>query len=601
MEERVASPGGRRRSLALLALSVLVVLSAAAFLVLVPRWVEAQVRRKLQTAAARAGLSASVDVVRFRYTGPLELRGLRLSHPSGVALRAGELLVGWSLRGEGALGRVRSVSHHALRLVGPRGLSADVADAAWEVALSRRSAVLRRRGAPDSLRVRLAAGGAEVEVDRLDLGRLVRPSSNGRLLLRLGTWSGVLGVTAAGGRIRLTTLLRVSGAQLPSVAALDADAPEGDANGEAPMGAPLDAEASADVEADRAAGRLDVPCWRVEGRGLHASGSARLLAEAGDAWLDAELPAVRLELGRTLSVSGISLPDELRAVGPDLGSVTFSGRVTARLSDPDSVAVEQRLSYAGPEAARRALAYLNGPFVHAFEDPGGTPRRILVSPESPDFVPIEEVPPVLVRALTLAEDADFWGHAGVDLHAIVHAAVTNFSRGERRRGGSTISQQLAKNLFLSREKTYGRKLQELALTFLLEAAVPKRRILEVYLNVIEWGPGLYGLRPASRRYFGKEPAELSPREVAFLVTLIPGPRKYQRSIAGGVLSPRFAAMVDRLLAKLRSVEALTEVEYAGAMGEELRLTEASVGPPAAPVTGEEVAPAEPDPDGVEDE
>ncbi|MDL1950149.1 hypothetical protein FBQ97_10095, partial [Acidobacteria bacterium ACD] len=414
--------------------------------------------------------------------------------------------------------------------------------------------------------------------------------------LRLGTWSGVLGASAAGGRLRLTTLLRVSGAQLPSVEALDAEEPEGEENGDAPMGAPLDAEATADVEVDRAAGRLDVLCWRVSGRGLLASGSARLLAGSGDAWLDAELPEVRLELGRTLSVSGIALPDEVRAVGPDLGTVTFSGRVTARLSDPDSVVVEQKLAYAGPQTARRALAYLNGPFVHAFEDADGAPRRILVSPESPDFVPIEEVPPVLVRALTLAEDADFWGHPGIDLHAIVHAAVTNLSRGERRRGGSTISQQLAKNLFLSREKTYGRKLQELALTFLLEAAVPKRRILEVYLNVIEWGPGLHGLRPAARHYFGKEPSELSPREVAFLVTLIPGPRKYQRSIAGGVLTPRFGAMVNRLLAKLRSVEALTEVEYAGAVGEELRFVDGAVGPTAPAVTGEEMEPPPPPPE-----
>jgi len=85
------------------------------------------------------------------------------------------------------------------------------------------------------------------------------------------------------------------------------------------------------------------------------------------------------------------------------------------------------------------------------------------------------------------------------------------------RGASTITQQLAKNLFLSRDKQLGRKLQELAITFLLESALGKDRILEIYLNIIEWGPDLRGLRPAARRYFGREARELTPAEMAFLV------------------------------------------------------------------------------------
>ena len=599
MEEQAEANGRRLRPLLLAGLAVLLLLAAAGWvlLVFVPGRIEAAVERRLVRGAGRAGLSASVEAVRFHYTRPLQIRGLRLSHPSGTAFEAAEVLVGWSLRGEGALGRVRTLAHHAARLKAPGELSADIADATWDAVLSRRGGVLRRRGKADRVGIRRVADGAfEVELDRLDLGALVRPARRGRLLVRLGAWSGRLGVSKVAAKLRLSALLRISGAQLPSVEALDVGEGDGEPNGEPPLGAPLDAEGTGDVEVDLASGTLDVACWRAEGRGLVASGSARMVVGHGDVWVDALFPSVRLELGRTLSVSGIPLPEELRSVGPDLGTVAFSGRVTALLSAPDSVVVEQKLSYEGPAEARRALASLNGPFVHAFEDADGKPRRILVSPESPDFVPLEGVPPVLLRALTLAEDADFWGHAGIDVGAIVHAAVTNLSRGEKRRGGSTISQQLAKNLFLSREKTYGRKLQELALAFLLEAAVPKRRILELYLNVIEWGPGVYGLGPASRHYFGKEPGQLAPREVAFLVTIIPGPRKYQRSIASGVLSPRFAAMVNRLLAKLRSVEALTEMEYAGAVGEELLFTEGSVGPAGPAVTGEEVEVPEPPPE-----
>src|SRR4029079_9752729 len=131
--------------------------------------------------------------------------------------------------------------------------------------------------------------------------------------------------------------------------------------------------------------------------------------------------------------------------------------------------------------------------------------------------------------------AGFYAHRGIDLAELPAAIVENWTRGGAFRGASTITQQLAKNLFLSREKRLGRKLRELSLALLLEAALGKQRILEIYLNVIEWGPDLYGLRPAARRYFHKEPAELTPRQMAFLVALIPGPIKYQRSFASGTL------------------------------------------------------------------
>ena len=137
------------------------------------------------------------------------------------------------------------------------------------------------------------------------------------------------------------------------------------------------------------------------------------------------------------------------------------------------------------------------------------------------------------------------------------------------RGASTITQQLAKNLFLSREKSLHRKLQELALAFLLESTLGKDRILEIYLNVIEWGPGLYGLRPAARHYFGKEPRALTPKEMAVLVALIPGPIKYQRSFEEGALTPGFEPLVTNLLLKLRSVNALSEEECAAALEQTL--------------------------------
>jgi len=113
--------------------------------------------------------------------------------------------------------------------------------------------------------------------------------------------------------------------------------------------------------------------------------------------------------------------------------------------------------------------------------------------------------------------------AASDLRELPTALLTDWSRGGAARGASTITQQLAKNLFLSRNKKLGRKLEELAITFLLESALRKDRILEIYLNIIEWGPDLRGLRPAARTYFGCEPQALTPAEMAFLVVIIPGP------------------------------------------------------------------------------
>jgi membrane peptidoglycan carboxypeptidase len=210
-----------------------------------------------------------------------------------------------------------------------------------------------------------------------------------------------------------------------------------------------------------------------------------------------------------------------------------------------------------------------GDFDHEVTSAAGHRMRIAVSPTSPDFIALADLPPLFVKTLLLAEDSGFFGHRGIDLSEIPAAVITNWERGGVARGASTITQQLAKNLFLSRDKRLGRKLQELCLALLLESTLPKERILEIYLNVIEWGPELYGLRPAARRYFDKDPKDLTPREMAFLVSLIPGPVKYQRSFANGTLSAGFRPLVDDLLAKVHSVGALTDEEYEKARTETL--------------------------------
>jgi len=129
----------------------------------------------------------------------------------------------------------------------------------------------------------------------------------------------------------------------------------------------------------------------------------------------------------------------------------------------------------------------------------------------------------LKRAVVAAEDARFIEHEGVDWEALEKAYEQNRKRGRPAHGGSTISQQLAKNLFLSAHRTYLRKVQELLITWMVEAVWNKRRILEVYLNVAEWGDGVFGAQAAARHYFGVDAASLSPEQAAQMAAMLPAP------------------------------------------------------------------------------
>ena len=141
-------------------------------------------------------------------------------------------------------------------------------------------------------------------------------------------------------------------------------------------------------------------------------------------------------------------------------------------------------------------------------------------------VPLSGIAPAMRRAVVVAEDARFWSHQGVDWAAIREAADRDWREKQIQHGASTITQQLAKNLYLSPARTPWRKLREWAIALRLERELPKKRILELYLNVIEFGRRTYGAEAASRRYFGKPAAALSDLEAATLAAIIPSPRLY---------------------------------------------------------------------------
>ena len=149
---------------------------------------------------------------------------------------------------------------------------------------------------------------------------------------------------------------------------------------------------------------------------------------------------------------------------------------------------------------------------------GKEPRRVQ------RWVSYRRISPNLTRAVLVAEDAAFWQHEGVDLDELQKSIELDWARGQLLRGASTITQQLAKNLYLSPSRNPVRKLRELIIARRLEAALPKARILELYLNVIEWGDGVYGVEAAARTYFGTSASALGPRESALLAAAIINPR-----------------------------------------------------------------------------
>jgi monofunctional biosynthetic peptidoglycan transglycosylase len=149
----------------------------------------------------------------------------------------------------------------------------------------------------------------------------------------------------------------------------------------------------------------------------------------------------------------------------------------------------------------------------------------------------------LKRAVVAAEDSRFIEHEGVDWDAVQKAYETNQARGKRVRGGSTITQQLAKNLFLSGNRSYLRKAQEMALAYMIEFAWDKERILEVYLNVAEWGEGVFGAEAAARHHYRLAAAQLDREQAARLAAMLPRPRFYDRNPDSAYLARRTAAIL----------------------------------------------------------
>jgi hypothetical protein len=519
---------------------------------------EHAVRARIESAAVRHGYVARIGRVHVGVWPLLRLEGFDLDLRSGVRLHADTIAATWP-------GRLR-LAVRAAMLTGPAGVRVSSPASAWDIAgipgkdlrvtLVEPQAGLAIRKLAD-----LVGNAWSIEARGLDLSRLLDVRRGAQPLLDGGIANGRVDLQVSTDALRFHVDMNTRGARLGVLAGTATDEPQ--------LGDPTDVTVQFDGAWRGPQGTIEIPELHATVAGAALAGTLALRDLDTDPAVDLALGG-RLDFAQLLGTSGLAVPETLGMTpggGRDLGSATIDMRVRGRLADPASLSVTQKIELRPPRQMPPAIVRLRGDFTYTPDDGPGPHHSIDVSSASPDFIALRDVPPLFVRTLLLAEDTGFYGHRGIDLRELPAALLTNWSRGGAARGASTITQQLAKNLFLSRDKQLGRKLQELAITFLLESALGKERILEIYLNIIEWGPDLHGLRPAARTYFGREPRALTPAEMAFLVEIIPAPIKYQSSFAHGTPGPGLRSLIDDLLAKLRSVGAISEEEYRRALGE----------------------------------
>ena len=183
-----------------------------------------------------------------------------------------------------------------------------------------------------------------------------------------------------------------------------------------------------------------------------------------------------------------------------------------------------------------------------------TAQDLVLTEKRPEnWLSAKSFSPYLKKAVLISEDDAFYQHDGIDWNQLKLALEEKFEDGGRLRGASTITQQLAKNLYLSSEKSIYRKVKEALIARSIEQELSKERILELYLNVVEFGQGIYGAPRAARFYFSKSASALSPKEAAFLAMLLPNPKKYSVSFRKGALTRYADSSIHRILLRMRQV------------------------------------------------
>jgi membrane peptidoglycan carboxypeptidase len=264
-----------------------------------------------------------------------------------------------------------------------------------------------------------------------------------------------------------------------------------------------------------------------------------------------------------------------QAFVPKLRGMTMAGSFSLRSGfsldsrHPDDMMIDWdlknhcRITKAPPEIDVLRFA---GPFMRKVYDEKGDKVDIVSGPGTPDWVPLHAISPFLEAAVTTTEDGGFRNHGGFDKTAIKNSIRDNLRAGRFLRGASTISMQLAKNLYLEREKNLSRKLQEAVLTTYLEQSLTKDEILELYFNIVEFGPMIYGIGPAAAHYFDTSASDLSLGQALFLTSILPAPKRTYFS-QNGQVSKGWAGYLRRLMKIMRDRKKINDQELLDGVSE----------------------------------
>lgn len=233
------------------------------------------------------------------------------------------------------------------------------------------------------------------------------------------------------------------------------------------------------------------------------------------------------------------------------GVTEFSSKVDIDMGNLQATVLEAKvdLKHLFLETYNPAINFesLRSRFETHFEMPDET---IIIREQGPDtdrWVPLSQVPELLPLAITAQEDGGFYSHDGVSMLHLRGSLIRNLERGRFVRGGSTLTMQVARNLFLNRHKTLGRKLEELIVAWQLEKEFNKDELIELYINIVEFGPEIFGIGDAAEHYFGRQPADLKPEQIAFLVRLLPSPRAFYEQFEKKKLTKQYKRYIERLL------------------------------------------------------
>ena len=245
------------------------------------------------------------------------------------------------------------------------------------------------------------------------------------------------------------------------------------------------------------------------------------------------------------------------------GDTTLDLRAVVKMGDPDATVLEGGLDMSRCKIRKvpHAVAMLKGPFRHIVRMKSGQVAQVSLMNGHPRYVSFDEMNPAVAGAVVSTEDGSFWRHKGYRAKAFLESLRRNVELGAIRRGGSTLTMQTVKNVLLTHERTLSRKLQELFLTWVIEKRLSKQRILEIHLNVVEFGPGIYGIAHASDHYFGKSAADVTSLEAAFMATLLPRPVERHAMWCKGSLTPKHEKYVRRVHARMLAKGRITQEAY----------------------------------------